>query len=80
MYKCIHINKNKYTYIICTYTYIQYAHLNADPYLNIPILKKHMRYNMWTEKYVDSYLYDQLEIVSSQFELRYYLAVYFLIY
>ena len=33
-----------------------YTNLNAHPYLNIPILKKHIRDNIWTEKYIDLYL------------------------
>ena len=38
-----------------------YTLLNAHPYLNILILKKHIRYNFRMEQYVDLYLYDQLE-------------------
>ena len=48
--------------------------LNAHPYLNILILKKHTRYNIWTEKYVDLYLYDQLQfdlLEKSQFVHRF---------
>ena len=49
-----------YTHII--YIYIQtYTHLNVHSYLNIPVLTKRIRYNIWTEKYVDLYLYDKLQ-------------------
>ena len=45
-------------------------------YLNhvLPTLKKHIRYNMWMEKYADLYLYDQLQFAlleKSQFILRF---------
>ena len=54
--------------------YIQtYTHLNTLPYLNIPILKKRIRYNNWAEKYVDLYLFDQLQLAlleKSQFVVR----------
>ena len=49
--------RHTYTYIII---YIQrYTYLNARPCVTIPILKKHIRYNIWTEKCVDLYLYDK---------------------
>ena len=56
--------------------------LNAHPYLNILILKKHTRYNIWTEKYVDLYLYDQLQfdLLEKKSICPQILAVYFLIY
>ena len=44
------------------YIYIQtYTHLHPHPYLNISILKKHITYNIWTEKQVDLYVYVQLQ-------------------
>ena len=72
----IHTHTHNYIYVfidaytpIYTYIYIHIhniyiqtsTHLNAHPYLNIPILKKHVRYNIRTEKYVDLYPYDQLQ-------------------
>ena len=47
--------------------YIQtYTYLNAPLCLNIPILKKHIRYYVWIEKFVDLYLYDQLQFALSE--------------
>ena len=47
-----------------TYTSIIYihrsTHLNVPQYLNIPILKQHIRYKIWTKSYLDLCLYDQL--------------------
>lgn len=52
IHACIHIHTQ----------YMQtYNHLNVHPYLNILILKKHIRYNFRMEQYADLYLYDQLE-------------------
>ena len=51
-----------------------YTHLNAHPCLNIPILKTYIRFNVWTEKYVYLYLYDQLQFAlleKSQFIHRF---------
>lgn len=52
----------------------RYTHLIAGPYLSIAILKKHIRYNTLTEKYIDLYLYDQLQLdllEKSRFVFRY---------
>ena len=55
-----HLYKHTYKYII--YIYIRtYIDLNAHPSSNTPVLKKHIRCNIWTEKYVGLYLYDQFE-------------------
>ena len=47
-----------------TYTSIIYihrsTHLNVPQYLNISILKQHIRYKIWTKSYLDLCLYDQL--------------------
>ena len=59
IHKCIYIKKHTYTYMI-------YIHTNIHSFkwisnLNIPILKKHIRYKMWMDKYVNLYLYDSLQ-------------------
>ena len=64
-----------YTHI-CIHIYTKYTHSNSNayPYLNIPIIKNHIRYNICTEKYVDLYLYNQLKfdlLEKSQFTLRF---------
>ena len=39
------------------YMYIEtYTNLNVHPYLTMSILKKHIRDDIWTGKYVDLYL------------------------
>ena len=60
MCKCIHTYIHTYTYIIYIYTQT-YTHLNTPPYLNIPIPKKHLRYSIWIEMYVDLNLFDQVQ-------------------
>ena len=51
------------------------SNTGLHPYLNIPTLKKHVRYNIWIEKYVDLNLYNnQLQFAlleKSQFDLRF---------
>ena len=50
-----------------TYTYIIYIHTNINSFKCTSIFKysyhkeAHLTYNIWTEKYVDLYLYDQLQ-------------------
>ena len=53
-----HLYTHTYTYTIYIHTN---THLNARQYLNIPILKQHIRHKIWTKNYVHLCLYDQLQ-------------------
>ena len=59
---CTHITTYMYKYIHT------YKHIHIHTYVHVHTctssLKNHIRYNNWTVKYVDLYLYDQLQITS----------------